>query len=323
MKAWLTKERSPALLFAVAASLALLIFIAPLPVDGQTVGQVRQALTAPSGSTFVVGNSVVDHLSPCDGDRRTLPQMIAALRPGAAVIDGSAGGQDFSTSLGLAATALRWGRSRRVVLPISLETLAISEQRDAHKAAFLRLTAGRFQAFGPASYLPFAVAAPPPRPDFFAPFAFKGRSYPDYNGLKAGYFAQARRSARCPEGAPTDPITTAALYWHGWLAAPLDPSRLADIARLSRLALTRRKTLIVVLMPFAGADLALIDADLSRTLATRSSEIVTRLGEDHVPVLDLFDAVPPSGFADRWCACGHLQASGRLTVARAVAGAGG
>jgi hypothetical protein len=288
-------------------AVAIAILALPLPGDMLTASLAFKVARAPREATIVVGNSAIDHVSACDSDRHTLPQMISTLS-GRRVIDASYGGQEFETSLGLAGMASRLPGARTIILPVNPSTLSAPADRDRYRRAFFRIMAGSFASFGAAS----GSGIPG------QPFSYKGRAYPDYDGIKAGHFTLEKRAARCPETIGIEPAFTEALFWNGNLRYPIASRRLADIAQLARSTAANGKRLVVVLMPFAGADATRLDRRLSGSILARYRAVALALRQASVDLVDLSNAVPSAYFSDRWCACGHLQAHGRLIAARAL-----
>ena len=123
---------------------------------------------------------------------------------------------------------------------------------------------------------------------------------------------------RCPETLGPDPGMTEALHWNANLRAPPGGARLGEIEQLAREARQNRKRLIVVFMPLPLEDIGQMDPALLAEIRACAEAVVASLASGQVELLDLIQAVPSRNFADRWCACGHLQAAGRLTVAQQI-----
>lgn len=314
-----SRSVSASILVTVLLTAALFIFLAPIPTDSNTLRRVLRLARAPAQSLVIVGNSVIDHRSKCDADQRTIAEMLGGFsrRP---VVDMSFGGQNFATSLGLAGSALRHPRVSGVVLPVSLGAFSAGSSLDARSEGFFRLAAGDYSSFDLLERirrLEPITAAPPPEAQSFV---YRGRKFPDYNGIKASFFNKQVLAAGCPETMGTDPAFVEALYWNQNLRLPIDQHRVADIVRLADEAARRGKSFTVVLMPYDAGDMAALNAQLLDRVRVRQQRIRQGLTAAGVVLVDLAEEIPAADFADRWCACGHLQEAGRTTVAQAVAG---
>ena len=295
--------------------LAFAVFLAPVPTDQHMVEKLaRLAPTFVRGprQLAVVGNSVIDHVSKCDTDTRTVAQL---LRTDGPVLDMSYGGQTFEESLSLGALALKSKSVSDIVFFVSTTGLSDHDSLDLQTSLFFRLADGAFDAFNPAARLERGVGLAAAQMDRMEPFAYGGTTYPDYNGIKARFFDREQRHVTCPESAAVDATFVEAYNWKQ-LAEPTPwMPHLDDLARLEELAERRGKTLTVVLLPIDFPDIARMRPDV-QTQIRRNVETFKSIMRDHrIAMLDASDILRDGQFADRYCACGHLDESGRRSLA--------
>jgi len=299
---------------------AALTFLFPLPREQRMLRVVAKAAVAaatPGDKVAVVGNSVIGHVSKCDADRRDISAMIAddLHRP---VVDLSYGGQAFEETVNLAGMALRTPHIRRVILPVPIAGFADADAMDLQSQAFFRLAAGPLAMndigarFGRGIYLSPGIA------ERVNSFTYKGKAYPDYNGVKTQYFEPERRTMPCPEVGGRNPEFMEAYYWINFVKPDPWPAHLADVRRLAELPSAKGR-LTIVLMPMDFPGVRKMPATLQADVVRRRDGVLAYFRNAEVDVLDATDLVGPGGFADGYCVCGHLTESGRSAVAKAVA----
>jgi len=301
------ERRAPALTLAVA----LLVALFPLPAGWDDLRLARAAWRAQG--VAVTGNSVVRHVSRCDGDRRGLAPLLRD-RLGRPVSDLSYPGQTLFASLNAAALALDRPGVTQVVVTLSLPQLEALAVPDLRTQAFFRLAAGDLAVnrILPRLREP-ATGRPQPQ---LAAFRYAGRDWPAYDELKTRFMLPERNAARCPEAPARDPRFAAALAWRNTLSEPVAPVLLADLLALDARARRRRKPLLLVMMPLDAGDMP---PPLAARAQARADAVVRWARARRLPLLNLTRQLPAAAFADRWCACGHLQAAGRAQVAAAIA----
>lgn len=316
----MTSARRAAAMVGVLVLVALAIFLFPAPADIAGAQLAAKSMRSPRGAIALVGNSVIDHVSKCDSDRRTIAQMIAAeaARP---TIDLSKGGQDYLISFGLGAIGMRHGGADTLVLPVTVATLAMRSGLDGRDQGFFRIAGGDYPAFDVVRRIARLEPLIPPPPAQQERFTYRGQDYPDYVGVKSGHFARAQAEMGCPEDFGVDPGYSEALYWNSYARFEPQDERIAGIIQLHEESARRGKRLLVVLMPVDLEDVAGRNPALAQLIAQRSAALADRLRGAGVDPLDLTRSAPAGQFTDRWCACGHLNQHGRLALARAVAGA--
>src|SRR6201999_2010011 len=79
------------------------------------------------------------------------------------------------------------------------------------------------------------------------------------------------------------------------------------------------KRLLYVVMPVNVGLLGEFDPALGADVVGQAAALTAELESHGATVRNLVRSVEVGSFADRWCACGHMQAPGRLTVAHAIA----
>ena len=293
--------------------------LAPVP-DGTNLAAVARLLTVRRAVLPMVGNSVLAHASPCDGDPRTLTDLTAQ-DAGLQKLDLGHAGENLEEGVNLATLALRQPRAKSVVMFLS----SFQMSQDAWPTLQTQM---------------FRLATSPPRyamndlggrfreglflsgRDIDTPaFTYKGIRYPDYDHLKLQYLQYEKAKQGCPETLGSNLAFVEAYYWFNYISyRPFDPN-FDDIRRLAGYARMHGHRLLVVLLPVDLDDVRRLNPLLSDQIARRTRQIADRLRANGVRLLDLSDAVAGDGFADRWCACGHLDDAGRGLVAARTAAA--
>lgn len=293
------------------------VFLAPVPNPTiRTVEQTWLRERGPAGIA-IVGNSVVDHSSICDTDRRTIPEMIAA-KTGSHVRDLSYGGQGIEESLSYAAQALK---TQPVVFFVSAFSFSSQFSVDLRSRLFFRLIAGRLHATSLIGQIAAAGFGDTPVSMTLQPYIYKGRRYPDYDGIKANYFKRERDLMGCPETIGNDLDFIEGAYWNNYVRSSWQMAHVDDLATLSRRSVDSKHPLRVVMLPVDRDDIAVLSESLATLIQQRTFDIVLALKRAGVPLIDLSSTLASDSFADRWCACGHLVEKGREEVASRVAAA--
>ena len=309
----------PAIRFiAATVVLAALVCLAPAPNTGAVAATAGGLLIGDGGAPNTiafVGNSVIDHVSRCDIDTRTIPEMAGAVA-GRPALDLSYGGQSFAESINYAALALRKRAVRDVVIYVSLTQLSEDGFLDIRDQAFFGLVNGDLTVNDVAARIEVAPSVAMAASTAERAFTYKGVRYPDYAGLKTRYFSVEKAAMGCPENRGQNPAFIEANYWNAYARTPLRAGALADLAALGARATTARKALHVVLMPVDYEDLHALDPALEAQVRAAAATARQRLAGAGVTVIDLTSDTPAGDFVDRWCACGHLGEGGRLAVAR-------
>jgi hypothetical protein len=144
--------------------------------------------------------------------------------------------------------------------------------------------------------------------------------YPDYDHIKDRFEAEKRRM-QCPENDGLDQNFNRALYAFQYSMLPIRTEILDLIAAFARQA---RERGVDVIWPISPIDYDLvehIDPAVARAIKAHVLQLKAAFASRDVRVLDLTELLDNRHFADRWCACGHLQLSGRQRVADAWASA--
>jgi hypothetical protein len=293
------------------------VFFAPVPNAGVRKLELRWWRSG-DARVFVTGNSVVDHASSCDGDKRTIPEMLAGVS-GRAVVDLSEGGQRMDESVGLAAQLLNSRSTDAVVFLVSLFAFHDRNSLDLRTELFFRLVGGPLHATSLFERLATGTFDGGAIQRELGPYRYKEKDYPDYNHVKTDYFSREQQLMGCPEGLGVDRVFIEANYWNDYLRADVIAANVDDVATLVRIADEHRKRLVVVLLPIDLDDVRTLSPELAARIRDSAVSVADALRARGVPLLDQSEALPASRFADRWCACGHLLQEGRLDVATRVA----
>lgn len=294
------------------AVIALVAFLAP----GKEGVPVLSALRT-QAPIVVVGNSVIRGRSICDQDLRTIPAMLAEVA-GAEVLDLSKGGQTLEQSANLAAVALRNPRVARVVVALSPFAFADHGGLGLQEALMFRTVNPALEAAPLAPRIVQGTLLSGAPPVSRQAFHYKGVDYPDYEGVKRTFFGAEKQAMRCPESDGANARFVEAFHAFNYVQLPVDAAAVSLLASLNALAAPQRSRLSFTMLPVDYELMARFDPDLAAAARSRTAALLARLRAQGIDVLDLSAAAPNEAFADRWCACGHLNAAGRLRVAQGL-----
>ena len=301
---------------------ALVVLFFPVPSDQLTLSRLLRLplLHAPAGGRqrVVIGNSVVDHVSRCDSDTRTLAEMVQD-RAQMPIVDLSYGGQQLAETIDFAATALRTGAVSDVVLFLATFTFTNQPALDAHAQAFFRIAAGPFHGndLWPRVATLQGFVTPPMVQQ--TPFTYGNAGYPDYGTIINQYFNVENEHEGCPEAGGYDDHFIEANYWNEYLRTGMHPEYVQDLQRLKQLADGHHARLHIVLMPIDYGDMQRRNPSQAASVAGSTRSLLAALHAADLDPLDLTSTQPAEIFSDRYCACGHLQQAGRLDVAARAA----
>jgi hypothetical protein len=302
---------TPTRFAAIAPLVAMIVLLFPYPSGGRHELVLAYRALRGRSPVVIVGNSVVDHVSPCEPDSPDLPALLSRARH-SPVTDLSWGGQSLEESLVFAELATRVPETREIYVLVPLSGFLGRWSYPLQRLAFNKLLApSATEALRPRLLDPQGLFKESP---LFTsdPFEFQGRRYPDYAAVKARHFEREAAARTCPEGDGSDQEFIAAYYYHTYLErSTLDLHR-ELIKPLAEQAARTGQRLYMVIEP---VDLqrvqSLLGADSAARVRQLAAELASGLQSLGVSVVDLSDAVPNEGFADRFCACGHMQLNGR------------
>ncbi len=301
--------------FLLLLGVALVAVFFPVG-NGIDLSKTIAALSTHDG-VVMLGNSAIDHSSKCDADSRSLAALTGAAI-GKPVADFSNSAQLLDETLSYAGILLRNRNVHTIVLPLAYFSFTDDWHPSFQRAAFLNFmsaTPGRFSATG--DLLASGIVGTDLT--VHRSFTYAGRDYPDYDGIKVRYFQPAKDVMGCPETDGVDRRFLEAYYSHVYADTPVLEKNIWAVSEFAHAAARQGRAVKVVLLP---VDLELI-ASLSPGAATRTrrgiEKLVAALRSQGVDVLDLSPSLPNIAFADRWCACGHMQQDGRIRVAGAIA----
>jgi hypothetical protein len=265
----------------------------------------------------VLGNSVVDHVSKCDQDRRSLPELIAEAT-GMKTLDLSYPGQALEESLNLGALALKVKSVSQLILFASITGFTDHDTLDLQSVLFFRAVGNSFAANEVVPRLQRGVLIFPAVQPRHRPFGYDGTGYPDYNGVAAQYFEREQHAMACPETRGNDDRFIEAYFWNNIVRPVPWLPNVSDVARLQVMARRSDKPLTIVLLPTDFPDLAAVNPRLAADAMGRRSELVAALKREDLDILDASDIIDAEGFSDRFCACGHLTERGRRALFAAL-----
>jgi hypothetical protein len=298
--------------------IAALTFGAPVPQPKVLLSSERAFFGR--SSLAISGSSLVNATSNCDRDSRNLAVMLGH-NYGAPALDLSYGMQTLNESVNFAAMAIRNPHVQQIVVALPLTSFGGWDENDLHEYLF-------FRAVNPA--LPAETLVERMRAGAFQgghidpvlrEFQYRGTRYPDYNGLKALYFARAKAAMGCPESDGGNVAFLEAYYDHQYVGLKLREENFGLIASLSQSARRSGKEVYVVMMPLDYELMKRLNPSIVDGARSQVAYVTGRLRLLDVDVVDISDTLSNSDFADRWCGCGHLQETGRSKVAAMIADA--
>jgi hypothetical protein len=296
------------------------VFLAPFPDNNANLlnrtASIARAHLGGRKSIAVFGNSVIDALSRCDRDRRTLLEMIADASSRHS-IDLSYGGQTISEELNLSSAALRAPGIDELVVFISTTSLADYDAIDLRSALFFRLFGTPLFSNDFLARLSRGVGLTGVV-HRFEPFEYKGRSYPDYDGVKNRYFVKERQYTACPERQGEDLGFIEAYYYRNLAEPNIWQQNVIDLSILAKDALDRRKRLVFVLSPINFGDMEALDPELAKAARRRRDQVLALADANNISIIDATEVAQADDFADRYCACGHLNERGRAALIDAI-----
>ena len=277
--------------------------------------KIMTLASSKSSAIYMAGTSVLKHISACDSDQRHVTDMLSQ-QLGEPVKDLSFGGQTLVEEAAYVGTAMHNPKARILIASVSLTDLTPTSEPALRRR------------------LLFAMASPPSRVrygsfvlsdlvlgrDLPMSFDYDGERFSSYDYIKQKYLAVERDQSTCPEGAGHDMRFVKAIYYGNYVARPLEGAAVDLMARTTMDAHSRGMTFLLVIMPIDLELVTRLDAGLATAIRRQRDGMLATLRARGVDVIDLSEQVPDSGFADRWCACGHLQAPGRQVVADRIAG---
>lgn len=277
---------------------------------------VRGWSSARSARIAVVGSSVVDFVSKCDRDRRGIPRILDSI-VGRPVADLALPGQSFWEGVSaLEATADRTHPRIAVFVftPVSFAKSYLASRKIVAKGLLLDGAIGhRWEKpwIGLFGDLRTAIDD--------SMLSYKGRMY-GTSKMLGGAIAREENLSSCPEGAATDRSFLEFIHWRS--LAKLDPADMDYGLVASELhhLVGRGVKPILVLSPMPKLLFDTLGlASMGPAFQRFSDSLRQAVRNDGIQVVDLSQDPEPGIFAQRWCACGHLNERGRALVAGKIA----
>jgi hypothetical protein len=267
-------------------------------------------------SAVILGNSIIDHVSVCDTDRRNIAEMLSS-STGKRILDLSYGGQIFDESVAYAGAELSNPRNQVVILPISLPYIAAYDDVDLQQYLLNRLVTPSLHWEGLSDRVASGKFLEGRSDPLKEAFSFAGILYPDYNGMKT-YFGRETQNNSCPEADGYNESFMRAYYYHSYIDYKMPPQNVELLASLAQQAASYHKRLYIVLMPMDYERMDALSSNMGQTALAHASTIVATLRSSGVDVINLSGLLHNEAFADRYCACGHLQESGRQQLTASI-----
>jgi hypothetical protein len=306
-------KAGPSLFLAILLVAALVVFLFPI---GNATDQSRaiNALTR-SSPVVMVGNSVIDHSSKCDANSLSIAALLSQ-QLASPVSDLSSSGQIFDESIAYAGIALRNRHASTIIVPLSffsfMDDGALSLQRTAFFNLLSAAPAGLSISLSRSGLLGRDLTV-------HAPFRYANRDYPGYEGIKTQYFQRERNAMSCPEDDGKDRDFLRAYYNRVYASLPVRAENAEAVANFSSAARARDVQAWIVLLPIDYDLVARMNSGDADRVRRNVAELISDLKRRGVNIVDATDIASNDEFADRWCACGHMQYSGRLKTAQAIA----
>ncbi len=257
------------------------------------------------GKIWFFGNSVIRHSSKCDTDHRSISDLFAAAihQP---VVDMSRGGMRTGRMLDIVEVLVALGLKPKAVyiqVPLDGDVIAQLNEISGVKGFFttnfselkhkLNLTEG--SQIGSMKRV-----------------AFNGHYYGDYGEFSKKYFVIEKQQRTCPETMGVDKDFIAFMYWRNFLEKNADTSAAQEMNRIQTLV-NKGIKIVFWIAPVNSEDISALHGSASiQGLSAYKNNIVNLM--KNFTVVDMSHTVPANHFADRWCACGHLNDEGRLSV---------
>jgi hypothetical protein len=255
-----------------------------------------------SNNVWFFGNSVIKHASKCDNDSRSVAQMFAAETEGS-VIDMSRGGMTIDRMLDITEILSYLGvKPKAVYFQIALGGDFLAE---------LNNTSGLEDYFY--SNLNLSKKKLGFESEHNAEkVSFNGQYYGHYADFSKTNFITEKKQTVCPERMGVNQNFIAFMYWRNFLDKNIS-NQLISNHRLLKLKQSEVNAVFWV-SPVDYEDISFLhgEAKMQEINAYKQNILEAMEGFE---LLDFSFKLPANSFADRWCACGHLNEKGRRFVA--------
>jgi hypothetical protein len=288
----------------VVAFLAIVSFHGIPTADLQSLGR----MVSGRGQAVFFANSIGRAKSECDSDGRSIVQF-ATLDSREKIIDSAVGGMPLNVAMQSARIGMTLKRVDALIF-------LVSAYDGYFNAAQLPYGLGSWIE----DNLGFIVGRSPVSEENRTPLVFEGHRFGVYDELARTYFAREKAARTCPEKPGVDQLFLRFMYWRNLAHTPVDGKGLQAFERFVDDAKRSGVRVMVVFTP--------VNVELARKVMTPQSlavmyanmkNIRADIRKANIRYVDLQEALPQSAFADQWCACGHMNQSGRAVVGRAIA----
>lgn len=258
-----------------------------------------------NGKIWFFGNSVIKHSSKCDADHRSISDMFAAAinQP---VVDMSRGGMRTGRMLDIVEVLVTLGLKPKAVyiqVPLDGDVVAQLNETSGAKAFFNtnfselthKLNLTEDSQIGSIKRV-----------------EFNGHYYGDYNEFSKSYFVVEKQQRTCPEGMGVNRDFIAFMYLRNFLEKKAYANATQEVSRIQTLV-NKGVKIVFWIAPVNSEDISTLHGSASiKELSAYKNNIVNLM--KNFTVVDMSFTLPANYFADRWCACGHLNDEGRLSV---------
>lgn len=300
-------------LSAVLAFSALAFFV---PFGSWRDAKIMTSAATVSTTVSMAGTSVLKHISLCDADQQHVTAILGD-RLKMPVTDLSYGGQTLTEQAAYLGTAMHNVHSRVLLASASFADFTRTSQPALRRRLLFSLVSPPYvmsSADNGNSVSEIILGH-----DLPLTFDYRGEHFASYDDIKTRYLAVERAHATCPESTGFNMRFVQAIYYGTYMTAPADQGAIDLIGRTAKEARLRNKQFFMVIQPVDFELIGRLDPTWPELLKQRIAQLVAKLQSSGVEVIDISDAVPDAAFADRWCACGHLQSAGRVIMAGRIA----
>lgn len=306
--------------FVLMLFLFFFAFIVALfvPKDAITLRSLKLwGFTGNANQIVIYGNSVIDAASNCDKNKASIAKLLETYTE-RNVLDLSSGGQQLDFTLGNVGLLITSGHSKDIVVPVSLFQLMSSNTYPVWTSLLFQIPSGGLEISSLNSRIHANTYISGSVPKSQQPFSYKSKNYPDYAQLSAIYYSKEKNNLVCPSRLGVDLDFIEANYFKSYLLAPIQDLYFNDLKSIQLKAAQVGIRVTYVLLPIDFEDISSLDPTLGTSIADRLNKVRTMLNIKKVDYLDLSESLPATAFADRFCACGHLNQEGRVAVATQI-----
>ena len=302
----------------IATSLIVAAAVFLFPISRRRDLNLLIGIARNKAPLVITGNSAAVTASRCDSSASNILELLSA-KLHRDHLNLAFPGQTLTESANLAGLAMRTAATTDVIALVSYFELQDWDNLDLQQYVFYRLANPSLHAeplLGRLLSGRAVIGAPHLRTQ---PFEYEGQKYENYDLLSGTLFEAERNAMPCPENDGLNQDFVTAYYYQQYQHYPPNLQNVELLASLGRVAIAAGKRLWIVIMPIDYQLLDRLGPSAADLVQQRSLDVVRSLRGRGLTVVDLSESLGNAAFGDRWCACGHLQLTGREAVAAALA----